>query len=511
MPVARTQYFSNFRGLNERLVLNSSMAETTSLDNVIVQHGVIRGRKGINKWDDITTAETDTPIIQLAMFDRIATSANTLLRFTPLKVKVWNDAGGSWDDITGTALTGTATTRIQYATIKELDSFVFTNEGEDRPRIYTGSGNTATLGGTPPHAKALEYWQGFLALGNISAAGTTFLPINLVLSDAPNEIWETCSSADGTVVTFIIDETPGDILALKVLGEALMIYKTDGIVEMRLSGNLTRFSRYHLDFSMGILAPLSLQNIPQVGHIMLAQDRNLYLVRGRQVQPLPPNVQKSLREVMSIAKAPFVRSAIDLENEVYNLFYQRNGVDYMDGKLSYNWRTGEFYRSVYPVEFNSAVGYRNTQTTAWKVIASSATLTYELETGADDNGTAISRFYDFGDTTFGLPGDKWMTGAEFIFKKARDCRVRISVALDKSSKFVYSKTFTLQGSDPDETITKVDWQPPSPLFGTWFRVRVEMLHDAATNVCELQEFNPELIPVTQASETLTKSAQSLSS
>jgi hypothetical protein len=426
-------------------------------------------------------------------------------------VKVWNDGGNSWDDVTGTALTGSATTRPQYATIKELDTFVFTNEGEDRPRKYTGSGNTATLGGTPPFAKALEYWQGFLALGNISADGSTFAPIDLVLSDAPDEIWETCSTADGTVVTFTIDETPGDILALKVLGEALMIYKTDGIVELRLSGNLTRFSRYHLDFPIGILAPLSLQNIPQVGHIMLAQDRNLYLVRGRQVQPLPPNVQKSLRETMSVAKAPFVRSAVDLENEVYHLFYQRNGTDYMDGKLSYNYRTGEFYRSVYPVEMNSAVGYRSTQTTTWKVLASSATLTYELETGTDDNGTAVSRYYDFGDTTFGLPGDKWLTGVELIFKRARDCRVRVSVALDKSSKFVYKKTFTLQGGDPDETLTKVDWQPPSPLFGTWFRIRVELLHDGSTNVCELQEFNPELIPVTQASETLTKSAQNQSS
>ena len=510
MPIARTQHFSNFRGLNERLVLNSSIAETASLDNVIVRNGVVRGRKGINEWDDITTAETDTPIIGLASYYRVATQATTVLRFTPTKVKVWNDAGGTWDDVTGTALTGTATTRPQYATIGELDTFVFTNEGEDRPRKYTGSGNTAVLGGTPPHAKALEYWKGFLALGNISAAGSTFLPLDLVLSDAPDEVWETCTTADGTVVTLVIDETPGDIIALKVLGEALMVYKTDGIVEVRLSGGLTRFSRYLLDFPMGLLAPLSLQNIPQVGHIMLAQDRNLYLVRGRQTQPLPPNVQKSLRETMSVAKAPFVRSAVDLENEVYHLFYQRNGSSYMDGKLSWNWRTGEFYRSVYPVEFNSAVGLRTTQTTAWKVLASSATLTYELETGTDDNGTAVSRYYDFGDTTFGLPGDKWLTGVEFVFARARDCRVRVSVALDRSSKFVYSKTFTLQGGDPDETLTKVEWHPPSPLFGTWFRIRVEMLHDGSTDVCELQEFNPEIIPVTQASETLTKSVQPLS-
>jgi len=510
MPVARTQYVNNFRGINERLVLGTSLTETTSLDNVIVRDGVVRGRFGISKFDSISTAERDTPIIGHAAFYRATTQTTSLLRFSPTKVKVWNATTHVWDDITGTALNGVAATRPQSVNGGENDFLAFTNEGKDRPRKYTGTGNTAVLGGTPPYAKSIGYWKGFLALGNTSAAGTTFLPLNLVLSDDPDNVWEVCSTADGTVVTLVLNESPGEILAMDVQGEALLVYKSDAIIEIRLSGNATRFSRYKLDFPLGIMAPLSLQSIPNFGHIFLASDRNLYVTQGRRVTPLPPKVQKSLREVMTVAKAPFCRSSIDVDKEEYHLYYQRVGSSFMDGEIIFNYRTGEFSRELYPVEFNAAQGFRASATTAWRLVASTSTLTYEIGLGTDDDGTTVSRFYDFDWSKLGMPGDGWLTGVELVFTRNRDLRVRVSVGLDKSSKFLYSKVFTLQGGDPDEVDVKVQWHPPSPLFGSWFRFRVEMYHDSSTNVVELKEFNPEFIPVTQASETLDKPMNALS-
>jgi hypothetical protein len=491
----KTHPITQFKGLNERLIIGSTPLETTSLDNVIVRNGEVRGRKGINEWNDITTAETDTPIIGLAAYYRATNQTTTLLRMMPLSVKVWNSATSAWDNITGTALTGDSTTRPQFTTMGELDLLMFTNEGNDRPRKYSGTGNTTELGGTPPFAKAIESYVGFLALGNTSDDGVTFSPLQVVMSDDPDNTWTDCSDTDIFVVTMTLDESPGEVLALKAHGMDMYAYKSDAIVQIKLTGGVTRFQRRKLDFPMGILAPLSLQQLGELGQIFLAQDRNLYVNNGQTVQALPPHVQKSLQETMSAAKAPFVRSAVDLDNETYHLFYQRSGSTYLDGRLSFNYRTGEFYKGVYPVEFNSALGFRTANTAAWKVLASSSTLTYELDTGTNDNGTAVSRYYDIDWTQFGSPGNKWFTGGEFVFEKARDCRVRISVAVDKSSKFSYRKTFTLQGNDPDETETRVEYNLPSPVFGSWFKVRVEMLHDDSTNVVKLKEFQPEIIPM----------------
>jgi len=211
-----------------------------------------------------------------------------------------------------------------------------------------------------------------------------------------------------------------------------------------------------------------------------------------------------------VAKAPFCRSSLDVDHEEYHLYYQRVGTSFMDGEIIYNYRTGEFSREIYPVEFNAAQGFRASATTAWRLVASSSTLTYEIGLGTDDDGTAVSRFYDVDDNKLGMPGDGWLTGAEFVFVRNRDLRVRISVAVDKSSKFIYSKAFTLQGSDPDERDVKVQWYPPSPIHGSWFRFRVEMLHDSSTNVVELKEFNPEIIPTNQADEQLDRPSYSQS-
>ena len=47
---------SNFRGLMERRVLGQDLEPTTSLDNVIIRNGTVRGRSGIALWDGISTA-----------------------------------------------------------------------------------------------------------------------------------------------------------------------------------------------------------------------------------------------------------------------------------------------------------------------------------------------------------------------------------------------------------------------------------------------------------------------
>lgn len=505
MPIVAPSPQNNWRGLNERKIVGENAAETTSLDNVVVRNGIVEGRKGINEWDNITAVEADTPIIGLMDHYLTSTAASSLLRMTPAKVEKYNSGTSAWDDITGSALGGASTTRPQFTQVAELNYLGFTNEGADRPRKYTGSGNTAVWGGTPPYCKAIEYYMGFLALGNISADGATYFPIDIIFSDDPDNTWEECDDTEVFVTTMSLDESPGEIRALKVLGSVLMAYKADSIVMVRFVYNLKgRFQREKMKLSLGILAPLSLQSVEGLGHIFLATDRNLYINTGSSLTPLPRNVQKSLQETLPAAKAPYVRSMVDFSTETYILAYQRLGTTYFDATLEYNYRTGEFTRNLYPVEFNSMLGYKQTLNSDVVRLASSSTLTYQLGTGTDDNGTALSRYFDIDWTVLGTPGTKYVTGGEFVFEKAKDCRVKISVAVDKSSKFQYGKWYDLRGRNPNETQIRVSYDIPSPVFGTWFKFRVEMFHDSSTNVVKLVEFQPELSRVREASTDTPK-------
>lgn len=489
-----------FRGLDENRDWNADSRTTSSLTNVIVRNGTVTGRPGIDEFDSITTAASPATIIGFADHYNTATATSTLLRMTSTKVEKWTGVGGSWSDITGTALNGTSTTRPDFCMVGELDYLSMCNEGLDRPRKWTGSGNTSVWGGTPPYAKCNEFYVGFLALGNVSDDGSTFDPLTVVLSDDPDNTWVECDDTEIFVTTLVLDESPGEIRRLKVLGPTLLAYKADAIVAVTFVGGATRFHRRKLDFPMGILAPRSLQDLGSAGHIFLASDRNLYLVKGTEVSPLPKNLQTSLQETITIGNAPYVQSALDIDHETYHLF---SGTT----RLSYNYRTGEFYRGTFAPTFTAAYGFRVAFNTAIRTIAASASLVYELTTGADDNGTSVTRYFDMDWTDFGQQGNKWLLGAELSFTRVRDCRVRISAAADRSSRFLYPKWFSLQGSNTSEDTVRVSYQIPSPIFGTWFKLRVEMFQDAATNLVELLEISPEIIVLNASSEDISSTAE----
>lgn len=491
---------AQFKGLNQNLVLGSNPQETTSLDGVKVRFGNVLGQFGTSKWDSISSADADSPLRGIFPYYVASTASAQLLRMSPTKMRKWNSGTHAWDDITGTALTGTSTTIPQYSVID--NTFVFTNEAHDRPRKYTGSGNTAVLGGTPPFAKAIEAFVGFLFLGNVSSDGVTFSPFDIQFSDDWDNDWTLC---DGNTLT--LTETPGELRAMLVHGQQLLAYKSDGIVSIRFIGGPVRFSQYLMPFDKGLLAVQSLKRIGEVGHIFLATDLSLYVTNGQIVKPLPPNVQKALQEDMPKSQAKFAVGVVNPDETTYHLLYARSATPtYLDGRLSYNYQTGEFYKRSYAGhQFTSACAFKLDDVTATKIIANTDTLTYQMDSGKDDDGTKVSRIYDIDWNTYGTNGDKWLHGAEFIFSQKRDCRVRISAASDMQTVYQYPRTYSLQDNGG-----KVFYDIPSPMFGERFLIRIEMFHDAATNVCELKTATPFFTPVAQVRAETPKQSYPLS-
>ena len=495
---------TDFRGLNERMRLGSSLQETTSLDNVIVRNGHVSGRKGIALWDAISTAATNH-IIGLWDFYIPASATSSLVRMQTAKFEVWNDGTNAWDDITGTALTGDTDTRPSFANLSDEGFMVFTNEGKDQPRKYTGSGNSTTLGGTPPYAKWLCPYKGFLFLFNTSTDGTfsaTADSITAYFSDQPDTNWDLCAGN-----TMIYDESPGEVRAADVFNEVMLVLKSDCLVTTRFAGGVVRFERDKLPFAHGILAPLSLKKCGEYGAIFLATDRNLYRTDGTSVVALPLNVQKALQETMTPALAPYVSACVDLTKETYHLLYKRNSSTFFDGRLSFNYRTEEFYKGVYTGrELTRIHAFKQSNNVDTQIVAGvDDKKVYELETGTDDAGTAVSRFYDLDWNQYGTPGSKYLTGVNFTFKSASNVQAQVSVAVDHSSKFQYSRMLSLKGTtNPSDENVRVDYNIPSPIIGSWFKIRIEFFHYGSANVGELLEIEPEIIPVHRTAEHESK-------
>ena len=492
---------SGFRGLNQRKLLGRNPEQTTNLENVIVRDGIIRGRKGITTFDNIGTASVTPTIIGLFPFYRSKTEVASLLRVTSSRVELWNDSGNAWDNITGPTIAND-TTKFPQATTLD-DTLFFTTGSIVRVRKYSGSGDTSLAGGTPPYCKAIEGYVGFLFLGNISSDGITFSPLDIQYSDDPDVDWTLC---DGNTLT--LDESPGDIRVLKVHDRLLLAGKSDAIIAIRWTGGQTRFVQEKI-FGKGVIAPLSWQQCGEIGHIFLGSDLNLYITNGVQTKPLPFNVQKALQETMSITKAPICVAAVDEDKTTYHLFYSTSASDtWLAGELAYNYQTGEFYKNSYTVpKVIRATAYKQSNTVKNKILFSGDDdLVYEAELGTDDNGNKISRIYDTDYLNYGIEGDKWLTRVRLSFiGLKRDCHVRVSCSKDfeadlpnEADSLEYPRTYDLRNDG------EVIYEIPSPLYGNWFNVRVEMFHLGSTNVCELREIVPYFVPMTRTSMETSK-------
>src|SRR3990167_5362101 len=328
---------SGFRGLNQRKLLGRNPEQTTNLENVIVRDGIIRGRKGITTFDNIGTASVTPTIIGLFPFYRSKTEVASLLRVTSSRVELWNDSGNAWDNITGPTIAND-TTKFPQATILD-DTLFFVTGSVVLLRKYSGSGNTSLVGGSPPYAKAIASYVGFLFLGNTSTDGATWSPLNVQYSDDPDVDWTPC---DGN--TLILDETPGDVRVLKTHARLLLAGKSDAIIAIRWTGGQTRFVQEKI-YDKGVIAPLSWQQCGEIGHIFLGSDLNLYITNGVQTKPLPFNVQKALQETMSITKAPICVAAVDEDKTTYHLFYSTSASDTWLAGRSEERRVGKECRS----------------------------------------------------------------------------------------------------------------------------------------------------------------------
>jgi hypothetical protein len=192
-----------------------------------------------------------------------------LVRVGPTKIQEWD--GTTWNSVAHAALTGSVLSRVQFA-YPELSGtkiIAFTNF-QDNIRKYTGSGNDADLGGSPPKARFILNYRGYLMIAYVNDAGT-IRRSRVQWSDTGDiENW---SSGDAGIVDLIEDDS--DVTNLGYFGEYTCTHKEKSIYIGYLTGtdSVFRFDRKETGS-----APYISPNAPQRMRLPLVQ--LVIVVRG---------------------------------------------------------------------------------------------------------------------------------------------------------------------------------------------------------------------------------------
>jgi len=497
---AEVQWLQGIKGLNDSVPPGSRrevftgqpgvVQVTPDLLNVKARFGNIIGRGGMTPYKTSVASGT-SPIIGLFNYARANSAPNNLLRVTPSKLELLT--GSSWGDKTGAALNGTSLSRPQF-TIQN-DILVFTMDGACRPIGFgTNSGvgvayTTGTqLGGTPPFAKCLVSYMQFLLLGNISDDGsyaTTFDGWRTIeYSDDPFYTWTNCNGN-----TIDLYQTPGDLMAMKVLGRVCMCYKTDGVIRVTWIGSAIRFTQELIPGSVGTIAPLSVVDLGPFGHAYLGTDGVIYNVTPNAIQAVTfETLSRTLPPLLRLSRFKYARGFNIPTQDIYLLLYDRTGLtgQFLDSYVTWNYRTQEVTKGTIGQQVIAGTNFQPTYDSEDVNLVSMNNLVQEFDSDnnqRDDYGVGINKYWTTGWHKL-AEEEGYLHGVIVEMRKSAGAQIKISVARDMFPNFEREQSFTLKTSTTNSDIAECFYRFPSPVFGSWFNVKVRYISDSLTATTE---------------------------
>ena len=505
---AETKWIKDIRGYSDNFNVGDPPVLTDQLNNVKVRHGTVSGRGGMTKYPTGASAAA-ADIIGLFNY-RQADGGHILVRMQPTSIQ-WLNAG-SWTDITGTALTGTVTSRPAYAIVDDAggsgdaQTLLFTN-GVDLPRFWDGTGNTASIAsGTSPYSKGVFYYLGFVFLTNVSDNGT-FTDVfdghrTGRFSDAWNTSWGTC-----TEDFVVLDETPGSWDATVVLGRSVIACKSDGFVLLRHTTGATRFTQELMTDKVGIMSALSLQKLDETTAICLGTDGTLLVLTQSGVKSISyAELHKLMIPAFTAARLHLSRSAVKHDEKTYYLFYDRTGLtnQLLDSYVSFHAGGKEWSKGTLGKNIIAAESFQTTDRAAYDLVVSSEDdFVQEFDAGLDDDGTAITRTWQTGWQKFNEEG--WLHGARMLFEQGSG-KVRVDVAVN-FGPFRAAQTFKLKGDGPADDFVEVTYRMPSPELCEFANIRLTFIHPLAATTTELQQIGFEISNISKTSDKKDRGAQ----
>lgn len=334
--------------------------------NFSVDRGLLVKRYGTSLRGSIVGG-TNVEIMGGTEFTREGTKYN--IRISRDKIERYSTGSSSWVDITGTDLTGTSDDLIDTAfpLLSGYPVLCITN-GVDPIRKWTGSGDTADLGGTPPVAKFIQEYNTYLVCANIG--GGVDIDQRVQWSDTANpEEW---TAGNAGAVDLIEDGEA--ITGLGVFANFICVHKKKSIYLGSLvqTSAIFRFDRKNTE--VGTVANGSIVNLPTGEQIFLGID-GLHLFNGISAPIIISPMNDEIRDGLNKEYAHKAWGALVLEQDEVWM-----GIPIGDQTV------GE---TVYKYNYNTKVMYKDTRSlinTVWKA-SSSDSLTIDEMTDPMDTYT----------------------------------------------------------------------------------------------------------------------------
>jgi hypothetical protein len=508
MPrVAQTHWIDRFQGYSDAVNPGDPAKLTKDLNNVKFRFGRVLSRGGMSKYQSISTASSN--IIGLYNYRNVS---GTHVLFRQRTTALEKFSGGAWNDVTGTALNGTSTTRPQYTIID--DTLVFTTEGADRPRKVTTGNSSDIAASSAPFCKGIIAYLGFLFCFNVSDSGAFTDVVDGHRIGRYADDWDTAASWSPCDTNEInLDETPGPWLAAVGLERNMFALKGDGVVKVRWIGGKQVFQQDGVASDVGIVSPLSLGIVgrdPGCANMAfwLGTDGIIYqLTADGSITPISyTSLFELIPNTASLNKLKYARGMVDSEDDTYYLYYDRTGLSnqLLDSYVSYNYLTKEWSKGRLP-SINACVAFKDTDQAAESLIVSSTTLVYNFDdTSADDDGTAVSggRYWTSGWQKMEEEG--WLHRIRFVFSRSNYCYVAISIAEGYGEEFGDEQVFKLVGAKASQTHVEVIFNMPTPRLVDWVNVKVRMVHTAANATVKLEKIGFETSSILPTTEKIPK-------
>ena len=151
-------------------------------------------------------------------------------------------------------------------------------------------------------AQCIGDYKDFLFIANTEEDGSSY-PSRLRWSQWQNpRLWHNNEDGSGLAGYVDVNDTAGKIMAVKKIGDILVVYKEDGIVAISYTGGDTTFSKELITTQTGLIAPKAVVSLSH-SHIFVGRD-NIYQFDGNSVMPIGDDIRKfffkDLTSVLSV-------------------------------------------------------------------------------------------------------------------------------------------------------------------------------------------------------------------
>lgn len=480
---------------------------TVSCQNIEIVRAIVQKRRG-----QAALGSSMSERVQ-ALFDFDDGQATHFLRIGNTKAEEYNQSTDAFASILGgTPLTGTDDDRVSYAfpILSGARIAVFTN-GIDEIKKWTGSGSAAALGGTPPKAKFVLDFGGYLLLAYITDDGTGNTRFTRVQWCDAGDIEEWAAGDAGSVELL---EDSDDITGMGRYGLYASVHKRNSIYVGYLTNTSAVFRFDRKATGRGTVANDTIKTLPTGEQAFLARD-GIALFNGVTSPLIESPIADELREFMNPEHIHKACATIVRELDEYWVGIPIGSQTEPETIYKFNYNSRQCYKDRRPLLV--AMGeYRNTtdaswdsdpdswdsDTTRWDDVVDlslnpvvafgfSDGAVHKRDTSANDEGEAIEAFWeskDFTSRDFKLPDGLMMRWQEIpIIAKGQSVTVQYSI--NGGTSWTTIGTFSLSSDYPEDGAIPIGYFDVIAK-----RCRFRFLNNEVDESFAIKQFFPTAVP-----------------